>query len=141
MDLANTTAFIGAVRLQAPDRQGLALCRGITCGQTCACWTASAVFTEQNTFAITNAIDIEQAEALQLPRQRARALGLDAGCADDWRALGRRCRSGSSFFAASLRCAEETNTQEHNWQLLVLGVKGALARVMTLANTKYAKSP
>ena len=35
-------------------------------------------FTEQNTYAITNAIDIEQAEALQLPRQQAREkLGLD----------------------------------------------------------------
>ncbi len=29
-------------------------------------------FTEQNTYAITNAIDIEQAEALELPRQQAR---------------------------------------------------------------------
>jgi glycosyltransferase involved in cell wall biosynthesis len=36
-------------------------------------------FTDQNTWAITNAIDIEQAEALQHPRQRARELlGLDA---------------------------------------------------------------
>ncbi len=35
-------------------------------------------FTEQNTYAITNAIDIEQAEALQHPRQQAREmLGLD----------------------------------------------------------------
>jgi glycosyltransferase involved in cell wall biosynthesis len=35
-------------------------------------------FTDRNTYAITNAIDIEQAEALQLPRQQAREkLGLD----------------------------------------------------------------
>lgn len=35
-------------------------------------------FTDQNTYAITNAIDIEQAEALQLPRVQAREkLGLD----------------------------------------------------------------
>ena len=35
-------------------------------------------FTDQNTYAINNAIDIEQAEALQLPRQQAREkLGLD----------------------------------------------------------------
>ncbi|MBP3362585.1 MAG: glycosyltransferase, partial [Pseudomonas sp.] len=35
-------------------------------------------FTVANTYAITNAIDIEQAEALQLPRQQAREkLGLD----------------------------------------------------------------
>jgi hypothetical protein len=75
-------------------------------------------FTDQNTYAITNAIDIEQAEGLQHSREQARELlGIDSSV----RLIGALGRLVPICCRRLPR--SRTNTRTPNWRSSVRGVK------------------